>query len=116
MIIDDEPGVINALSKFLIKEGYEVITAGDGQEGLALVRREQPDLIILDLMLPKMDGYKVCALLKLDVKYKNIPIIFCSGRANPEDEKLAKDVGGDVYILKPLSIDILTREIKRLLN
>jgi DNA-binding response OmpR family regulator len=93
-----------------------VITASDGQEGLDKARLEKPDLIILDLMLPKIDGYKVCRMLKFDEKFKQIPIILFTARAQESDIKLGKEVGADAYVTKPFEPAILLTKIKELIK
>ena len=95
---------------------YEVITASDGQEGLEKARNENPDLIILDVMLPKMNGYKVCQLLKADPNYKTIPVIISSGRTPQEIRKVSKEVGADAYIHKPFEAEVLLSKMKGLLD
>jgi DNA-binding response OmpR family regulator len=79
-------------------------------------RKENPDLIILDLMLPKIDGYKVCRMLKFDEKYKNIPVIIFTARAQEEDKKLGQDVGADAYLTKPFEPQALLGKIQELLQ
>jgi adenylate cyclase len=95
---------------------YEVITAGDGQEGLEKAHKENPSLIILDIMLPKMNGYKVCQLLKSDPKYNHIPIIISSGRTPQEIRKVSKEVGADAYVNKPFQAEALLSKMKELLE
>ena len=95
--------------------GYEVITASDGQEGLDKARIEKPDLILLDLMLPKIDGYKVCRMLKFDRKYNKIPIIIFTVRSLEVDMEMGQDVGADVYFIKPFKPDVLFGKIEELL-
>lgn len=96
--------------------GYEVITAYDGQEALEKVRNQNPDLIILDLMLPKMDGYKVCRMLKFDKKYKSIPIILFTALVQESDKEMGSQVGADAYIIKPFEPQVLLSKIKELLG
>jgi DNA-binding response OmpR family regulator len=96
--------------------GYEVICASDGIEGLEKARRDNPDLIILDLMLPKMDGYSVCRLLKFDAKYKKIPIMLFSSRAQQSDLTLGEEVGADDYLIKPFDAHIFLTRIEALLK
>jgi DNA-binding response OmpR family regulator len=96
--------------------GYEVIAAYDGQQALDKAKAQNPDLIVLDLMLPKMDGYKVCRLLKFDEKYKHIPIIMFTARAQDTDKKIGFEVGADAYIIKPFEPQVLLGKIKELLN
>jgi DNA-binding response OmpR family regulator len=114
LVVDDEAQLVDMVKMRLEANGYDVITAYNGQEGLDKARRESPDLIILDLMLPKIDGYKVCRMLKFDEKYKNIPIILFTARAQQEDEKLGKEVGADAYITKPFEPQVLLEKIKQL--
>ena len=117
LIIEDEKDIVNLLKIRLTSRGYDdVICAYDGQEGLDLAHRQLPDLIILDLMLPKIDGYKVCRMLKFSDKYKHIPIIIYSARSQAEDKKLAQDCGADAYIPKMLGHEVLLDRIKKLLS
>ena len=81
LIVDDEKDLVETLTFRLEANDYEVIKAFDGQDGLDKAKKEKPDLIILDLMLPKMDGYKVCGLLKADARYSKVPIILFTARA-----------------------------------
>ncbi len=117
LIIEDEKDIVNLLKIRLISRGYtDVICAYDGQEGLDLAHRQLPDLIILDLMLPKIDGYKVCRMLKFSDKYKHIPIIIYSARSQAEDKKLAQDCGADAYISKTLGHEVLLDKLQQLLS
>lgn len=116
LVIDDEKDLIEAVAFRLKANGYDVITAGDGAEGLDKARKERPDLIILDLMLPKMDGYRVCGLLKNDARYGSIPIIMFTARAQEEDIKHGKEMGAEAYITKPFEPETLLSKIKELLK
>ena len=116
LLVDDEKDMVYAVRLHLEANHFEVLTATDGQEALDKSRREKPDLIILDLMLPKIDGYKVCRMLKFDDKYKNIPIIMFTARAQKSDEKLGFEVGADAYLTKPFEPEMLLRKIKELLK
>ncbi len=116
LIVEDEAQLVNLLKMRLEANDYEVITAYDGQEGLDKARKEKLDLIILDLMLPRMDGYKVCGLLKRDTRYAGVPIIMFTARAQEEDIKLGKEVGADAYITKPFEPQVLLEKIKELLQ
>ncbi|MBL7151281.1 MAG: response regulator [Candidatus Omnitrophica bacterium] len=116
LLVDDEAQLVEMVKMRLEASGYEVLSAFDGQEALDKARKEKPDLIILDLMLPKIDGYKVCRMLKFDEKYKNIPIILFSARAQETDVKLGKEVGADAYITKPFDPPSLLEKIKELLQ
>lgn len=116
LVVDDEPASVNMMQMRLEAGGYEIMAAYDGQEALEKARNEKPDLIILDLMLPKMDGYKVCRLLKFDDKYKKMPIIMFTARAQEADRKMGMDVGADAYITKPFDPKVLMAKIKELLG
>lgn len=116
LVVDDEPDLVETLSFRLEASGYEVIKADDGQKGLDKARSEKPDLIILDLMLPKLDGYKVCRMLKFDEVYKNIPIILFTARAQEQDKKMGQDVGADGYITKPFEPQVLLAKIQELIK
>ena len=116
LLVDDEKDLVETVTFRLEAAGYEVIPAYDGQEALDKARKEKPDLIILDLMLPKMDGYKVCAMLKRDQRYMNIPIIMFTARAQESDEKLGYECGANAYITKPFQHEAVLAKIKELLK
>ncbi|MDD5409390.1 MAG: response regulator [Candidatus Omnitrophica bacterium] len=116
LLIEDEADMVYALNIQLEALNFEVLSASDGQAGLDMARKEKPDLIILDLMLPKIDGYKICRLLKFDEKYKKIPIIMFTARAQEQDKKLGQEVGADAYITKPFDSKALLDKISALLK
>lgn len=116
LLAEDEKDMVYAVTLQLEASGFETIVADDGQKALEMARREKPDLIILDLMLPKMDGHKVCGLLKMDARYNKIPIIMFTARAQEEDVKLGKEVGADAYITKPFEPEGLLGKIRELLR
>lgn len=116
LIVDDEPELVKALTIRLSANGYQVLTASDGEEALNKARTEKPDLIILDIMLPKMDGFKVCRLFKFDPQYRKIPVIMLTVRAQEEDKTLGRETGADEYITKPFEADILLARIKEFLK
>lgn len=116
LIVDDEKDMVFAVKLQLEANGFDVITAHDGQSALELARKEKPDLLILDLMLPKIDGYKVCRMLKFDEKYKHIPIIMFTARIQKSDEKLGYEVGADAYVTKPFELPVLLSKIRELLK
>ena len=116
LLVDDEPDLLDSLSIRLRASGYEVLIAEDGLEALKKARSLDPDLIILDLMLPKMDGYKVARLLKFDNRYSHIPILILSARGQDMDKDMGKSAGADDYLVKPFkSADLISR-IERLLT
>jgi len=116
LLVEDEKDMRYAVTIQLEASGYEVITASDGQEALDKAYKERPDLIILDLMLPKMDGYKVCRMLKFDTRYKGIPVIMFTARAQDSDKKIGEEVGSDAYVTKPFDPDVLLNKIRELLK
>jgi DNA-binding response OmpR family regulator len=116
LLVDDEQALLEMVKMRLETNGYDVITAGDGQEALDTARQEKPDLIILDLMLPKMDGYKVCALLKKDSRYASIPILMFTAKAQQDDVKIGEEVGANGYITKPFEPQALLAKIKEVLK
>lgn len=116
LIIDDEPDILEMLVLRLEANNYEVISATDGQKGLDKARTENPDLIILDLMLPKIDGYKVCRMIKFDEKYKKIPVILFTARSQEADIKLGLEVGADAYITKPFEPSFFLAKVAELLK
>lgn len=116
LLVDDEPELVDMVKIRLESNGYEVSTAYEGQEALDKARKVKPDLIILDLMLPKIDGYKVCRLLKFDEKYKHIPILMFTARAQDSDKKIGAEVGADDYVTKPFEPQVLLGKIKELLK
>jgi DNA-binding response OmpR family regulator len=115
LIIDDEPNLVVLLEARLKTQGYEILTAYDGQSGLEMAKKHKPDLIILDLMLPKIDGHKVCGLLKNDTRYAKIPIILFTARAQDSDRQMAKELGADAYITKPFESKVLLSKVEELL-
>ena len=116
LMIDDEDQLVQMVKMRLEANGYKVIAAHDGLEGLKKAREERPDLILLDLMLPKMDGYKVCRTLKFDEKYKDILIIMFTARVQESDERMGMEVGADAYITKPFDAQKLIDKVKELLG
>jgi len=116
LLIEDEVDMVYAVTLQLEAVNYEVLSVTDGQAGLDMARKEKPDLIILDLMLPKMDGYKVCRMLKFDERYKKIPIIMFTARVQDQDKELGQEVGADAYITKPFDSKALLDKISALLK
>ncbi|TMQ54280.1 MAG: response regulator [Candidatus Eisenbacteria bacterium] len=116
LVVDDEADLVRILQFGLEAIGYHVDTASDGQEGLKKARELKPDIILLDLMLPKLDGYKVCRLLKFDERYKNIPIIILSARTQEGDQLLAMEMGANRFITKPYDFAEVLSHIETLLK
>ena len=116
LIIEDEQAIRSILRKRLEANGYEVIVAEDGEEGLAVARQEKPDLILLDVMLPKRDGYSVCRLLKFDQRYRHIPVVMLTARAQEKDKKLGQQTGADAYVTKPFDAAELLATVSTMLK
>jgi len=116
LIVDDEPDIVTALGIRMKSAGFEVITAADGMEGLDAARKQNPDLILLDIMLPKLDGYKVCRILKFDENYRHIPILMITAKVTDINKKMGEEVGADAYITKPFNSDELMAKIKEILE
>jgi len=103
LVVDDETYIVELVKFNLEKEGYKVVVANDGLSALETVKSEMPDLIILDIMLPKIDGLEVCRTLKLNPEYKSIPIIMLTAKGEEFDTVLGLEMGADDYIKKPFS-------------
>jgi two-component system, OmpR family, alkaline phosphatase synthesis response regulator PhoP len=116
LIIDDEKDFVKMVALRIQSSGYEVITAFEGLDGLEKARKEKPDLILLDFMLPKMEGGQICRMLKFDDAYKSIPIIILTARSQKQDEEFASEVGANAYLKKPFEPEILLGKIKELLG
>ena len=116
LVIEDETYMADMVKMRLEAHNYEVLNAYDGREGLEKAKKEKPDLIILDLMLPKMDGYKVCGLLKADTRYSKIPIIIFTAKTQKEAVQIGKEAGADAYITKPFEPEVLLGKIRELLG
>ncbi len=116
LVVDDEPNLRELVSGRLEQNGYEVTTAADGYQALTKVKQSQPDLIILDLMLPKIDGYTVCRMLKSSSETSEIPIIMFTARSAPDDERRGREMGADAYITKPFEPPVLLDRIAELLG
>ena len=116
LIVDDEIQLIMMVKMRLEAHGHEVIAANDGEKGLEKAKSENPDLIILDVMMPKMNGYQVCRILKTDALYTNIPIILFTGKAQDDFEEIGDKVGADAFIKKPFDSKVLLGKVEDLLK
>jgi DNA-binding response OmpR family regulator len=116
LIVDDEPDLVETIQVALEMENYDTLVAFDGYRGLDRARKERPDLIILDVMLPGMNGYKVCRLLKFDEQYKRIPIIMLTAEAQEKDRRTGEETGADFYMTKPFSADKLLAKVREYLG
>ena len=116
LVVDDEVDLVETVRFPLEMKGFDVLVSYDGEDALSQARKEKPDLIILDLMLPKLDGYKVCRLLKFDERYKHIPILMLTAKTQEKDKILGKETGADEYITKPFEMDDLMEKVKKYLK
>ena len=116
LVVDDEVDLVETVRFSLELEGFDVLVSYNGEDALNQARKEKPDLIILDLMLPKLDGYKVCRLLKFDERYKHIPILMLTAKTQEKDKTLGMETGADEYITKPFEMDYLMEKVKAYLN
>lgn len=116
LIVEDEKSLLKLESILLKSKGYQVIGASSGTEALALVAQERPDLILLDVMLPGMDGFKVCARLKSSPETRDIPVVMVTARTKQDDIARGREVGADEYITKPFQSARVTSTIARLLG
>jgi len=116
VIIENNPVFRRALKTRLEAGGFRIFDAENGLEGLNTVRRENPDLVILDIMLPGLDGHKVCRMIKFDRKLSRIPVIVLTSRDLDQDATLAKQCGADAFILKTTRAPILIEVIRKLLD
>ncbi len=116
LLVEDERDMAYAVTLQLEAAGYSVVNAYDGYVGFEKAKSERPDLIILDLMLPKIEGYKVCRMLKFDEEYRKIPVIIFTARAQEADKEMSKTVGADAYITKPFDSEVLLSKVEELLK
>ncbi|HCX24718.1 MAG: response regulator [Flammeovirgaceae bacterium] len=114
LIVDDEPNILMSLEFLLKKSGYKVFIARDGREALDIVEKELPDIILLDVMMPEVDGYEVCQKIKNDKETAHIKIVFLSAKTKQEDIDKGYELGADLYITKPFSTRNLITKVDSL--
>ena len=112
MVIDDSKTIRRTAETLLQREGYEVITAVDGFEALSKIAEANPDIVFVDIMMPRLDGYQTCALIKNSQNYQNIPVIMLSSKDGLFDQAKVRVVGSDEYLTKPFSKDELLNAIR----
>jgi two-component system KDP operon response regulator KdpE len=113
LIVEDNPQLLEAVQRIFEKEGYRVITAGDGQEGMRMVYAERPDLVILDVMMPRLDGWQVCQRIR---EMSDVPIILLTARVEEEDIIKGLALGADDYLTKPFSVNELLARVRAVLR
>jgi two-component system OmpR family response regulator len=113
LVVEDDPNLLETLRYNLQKESYKIVTATDGEQALAVARGEKPDLIILDIMLPKINGFEVCRILR---KEMTTPILMLTARADETDKIVGLEIGADDYMTKPFSMRELTARVRAMLR
>ena len=116
LIVDDEQDIVESLKFVLETADFTCYCAYNGEDGLRLEKEIVPDLIILDVMMPKINGYKISRLLKYDSKYKNIPILMVTARSQEEDKLIGEETGADEYITKPFELDEVVKKVEQYLK
>jgi len=116
LIVDDEPDLVWGVKYALLDEGYEVLTASNGVEALALARQERPDLLVLDVVMPRLDGIEVCREVRRDLRLASVPILFLSGHGEVQDRVRGLEEGGDDYLCKPFDLTELKARVRSLLR
>lgn len=114
LIVDDEPNILLSLEFLMKKKGYEVYIARDGREALEIVSEKLPDIILLDIMMPDVDGYQVCQRVKNHADTQHIKVIFLSAKTKEEDIRKGYSMGADLYITKPFSTRNLLQQVENL--
>lgn len=116
LVVDDEIYIVHILEFSLSMEGYEVLTAFNGEEALEKIESENPDLMVLDIMMPKLDGYEVCRRVRKDERFAHLPIILLSAKGRTVDQEMGMKVGADAYMTKPFRPRNLLDKIEELLR
>ena len=115
LVVEDDPSASRLVEYALEQEGYQVITASDGLEGLTKAQNEHPDLIVLDVMLPGLDGYDICQQLRQKSETAELPILMLSAKARQEDKATGLKIGADDYLTKPADPSVIVAKIRALL-
>ncbi|RTZ98750.1 MAG: response regulator [Deltaproteobacteria bacterium] len=116
LIVDDEPNIVVPIEFLMEQNGYSVLVAGSGEEALEVISKHNPDLVLLDIMLPGIDGYEVCEIIRLDPKWKNIKIIFLTAKGRDVDVAKVMVLCADAYVIKPFSNADIIENVKKLLD
>ena len=114
LIVDDEPNILMSLEFLMKKEGYNVFIARDGREALDIIESDTPEVVVLDIMMPEVDGYEVCTAIKTDPNLEHIKVIFLSSKVKEEDIQKGYDVGADLYLTKPFSTRTLVKKVREM--
>jgi DNA-binding response OmpR family regulator len=116
LIVDDEPNIVVPLEFLMKREGYEVAVAGDGQAALEAVARGAPDLVILDVMLPRMSGFEVCRQIRADARWRGLKILMLTAKGRDSEMEKGLGLGADAYVTKPFSTRDLVAKIRAMLG
>jgi DNA-binding response OmpR family regulator len=116
LIVDDEPSIVVPIQFLMEQQGYTVMVAENGEGALDIIYKYKPDLILLDIMLPRIDGYEVCEIVRLDPRYRDIKIIFLTAKGREVEIAKGLALGADAYITKPFSNTELVSKVKKLLE
>jgi DNA-binding response OmpR family regulator len=116
LIVDDEPSIVLSLEFLMKREGYEVSVAPDGEEALQTLARRTPDLVILDIMLPRLNGFEVCQQIRADARWRGIKVVMLTAKGRETEVTKGLGVGADAYVTKPFSTRDLVAQVKRLLE
>jgi CheY-like chemotaxis protein len=116
LVADDEVDIVETIRLILEARGHEVLKANDGMEALEQARNHKPDIIFLDVMMPKLDGYRACRMLKFDSQFQNIPVVLLTARAGSKDISTGGEVGADEYITKPFDVNDVLELVDRLVE
>lgn len=114
LIVDDEPNILLSLEYLFKKEGFKVFIARDGQEALEIISEDEPQLVLLNIMMPKVDGYEVCRHIK--EQHNNIKVVFLTAKSKQQDVEKGLNLGADLYLTKPFGNKDLVTRVKNLLN
>ena len=115
LIVDDEPNIVLSLEFLMQREGYQVATAADGDAALEALAAQAPDLVILDVMLPKMNGFDICRRIKADPRWKGIRVLILTARGRDAEVSKGLGLGADLYVTKPFSTKELMAQVRELL-
>ena len=115
LVVDDDPYILMSLEFLMKKNGYEVMIARNGTEALLTVEQQNPDLVLLDIMMPDVDGYEICKYIKASAKLKSAKVVFMSAKTKETDLQKGYDLGAALYIIKPFSTRVLVKQIQELM-
>ena len=116
LIVDDEPSIVISLQFLMTREGYQVALAGDGEAALAAIQASPPDLVILDVMMPKLNGFDVCQRIRADPRWQAVKVLMLTAKGREVEMARGLALGADAYVTKPFSTKDLVAEVRRLLQ